>query len=99
MCVVLLAKYPVRGQSKTRLIPVVGEEGAQRVARAMLSDILQVRSVRRTSQEPRLTDLMLLPCVRSALGAIAPCRACVRSSCSRLRRKTRICVRLPKSWA
>ena len=38
--VVLFAKCPIAGSSKTRLAPLFGEEGAASLAQAMLSDIL-----------------------------------------------------------
>lgn len=38
--IVLVAKYPTAGKSKTRLIPALGEDGATKMARAMLSDLL-----------------------------------------------------------
>ena len=38
--IVLVAKCPRPGHSKTRLIPLLGAEGAADFARAMLSDIL-----------------------------------------------------------
>lgn len=38
--VVLVAKFPAPGRSKTRLAPLVGEQGAAAVARAMLADKL-----------------------------------------------------------
>ena len=49
--IVVVSKCPTRGKSKTRLIPLLGEEGAATLAKAMLSDVLMtltkcVRSVR-----------------------------------------------------
>ena len=38
--VVVVAKCPIPGKSKTRLIPLVGEKGSARLAKAMLSDVL-----------------------------------------------------------
>jgi len=38
---VLVAKYPTPGTSKTRLIPALGEDGAATLARAMLLDLLE----------------------------------------------------------
>ena len=39
--IVLVAKSPIPGKSKTRLIPLLGPQGAAVLAEAMLSDILQ----------------------------------------------------------
>jgi uncharacterized protein len=42
----VIAKEPVAGLAKTRLLPALGEEGAARAAAAMLADTLAaVRSV------------------------------------------------------
>jgi glycosyltransferase A (GT-A) superfamily protein (DUF2064 family) len=38
--IVLVAKCPIPGKSKTRLIPLLGEDGSVALAQAMLSDIL-----------------------------------------------------------
>lgn len=38
--VVVFAKCPLPGKSKTRLIPMLGEEGSSQLAKAMLSDVL-----------------------------------------------------------
>ncbi len=38
--IVVVAKCPLPGSCKTRLIPLLGEEGAASLARAMLSDVL-----------------------------------------------------------
>lgn len=38
--IVVVSKCPIRGKSKTRLIPLLGEEGAATLAKAMLSDVL-----------------------------------------------------------
>lgn len=38
--VVVFAKCPIAGASKTRLAPLLGPEGAALLAKAMLSDIL-----------------------------------------------------------
>ena len=38
--VIVVAKCPVAGVSKTRLAPLLGAEGAAMLAQAMLSDIL-----------------------------------------------------------
>mmetsp|Transcript_34157 Transcript_34157/g.72782 ORF Transcript_34157/g.72782 Transcript_34157/m.72782 type:complete len:391 (-) Transcript_34157:126-1298(-) len=38
--VVVFAKCPIAGSSKTRLAPLLGAEGAARLAKAMLSDVL-----------------------------------------------------------
>ena len=38
--VVVVAKCPIPGRSKTRLIPLLGEEGSSKLAKAMLSDVL-----------------------------------------------------------
>jgi len=38
--IVVLAKCPIPGKSKTRLIPLLGEEGSAALAQAMLSDVL-----------------------------------------------------------
>lgn len=42
--IVVVAKCPIAGKSKTRLIPLLGEEGSARLAKAMLSDVLQTLS-------------------------------------------------------
>ncbi|VEU35306.1 unnamed protein product [Pseudo-nitzschia multistriata] len=39
--IVVVAKCPIPGKSKTRLIPLMGEEGSVRMAKAMLSDVLK----------------------------------------------------------
>jgi glycosyltransferase A (GT-A) superfamily protein (DUF2064 family) len=39
-CIVVVAKCPLPGTSKTRLAPLLGEDGAAALARAMLSDVL-----------------------------------------------------------
>ena len=39
--IVLVAKCPIPGKSKTRLIPLLGPEGSSALATAMLKDILQ----------------------------------------------------------
>ena len=39
--VVVMAKAPVAGRVKTRLVPVLGAEGAARLARALLEDGLR----------------------------------------------------------
>jgi glycosyltransferase A (GT-A) superfamily protein (DUF2064 family) len=41
MPIVVIAKCPIPGMSKTRLIPLLGETHAASFARAMLSDVLQ----------------------------------------------------------
>lgn len=38
--VVVVAKCPIAGVSKTRLAPLLGDEGAAQLAQAMLSDVL-----------------------------------------------------------
>jgi len=38
--IVVVAKVPVAGKSKTRLIPKFGEDGSAKLARAMLLDVL-----------------------------------------------------------
>jgi hypothetical protein len=38
--IIIVAKCPLAGKSKTRLIPLVGESGAVKLASAMLSDVL-----------------------------------------------------------
>ncbi len=38
--IVVVARCPLAGTCKTRLIPLLGEEGAACLARAMLSDVL-----------------------------------------------------------
>jgi glycosyltransferase A (GT-A) superfamily protein (DUF2064 family) len=38
--IVVVAKCPIPGKSKTRLIPLLGEHGSVALAKAMLSDIL-----------------------------------------------------------
>lgn len=49
MSIVVVAKAPLPGRSKTRLIPLLGEEGSVQVAEAMLSDVLVAISVRTTN--------------------------------------------------
>ena len=39
--IVVVAKCPIPGKSKTRLIPLLGEEGSVRLARGMLSDVVK----------------------------------------------------------
>lgn len=38
--IVVVAKCPIPGSSKTRLIPSLGADGAARLAEAMLADVL-----------------------------------------------------------
>jgi len=38
--IVIFAKCPIPGSSKTRLSPLLGDQGSALVAKAMLSDIL-----------------------------------------------------------
>jgi glycosyltransferase A (GT-A) superfamily protein (DUF2064 family) len=38
--IVVVAKCPIPGSSKTRLIPLLGREGSTRLAEAMLKDVL-----------------------------------------------------------
>jgi hypothetical protein len=38
--IVVVAKCPIPGKSKTRLIPLLGEKGSTQLAKAMLSDVL-----------------------------------------------------------
>jgi hypothetical protein len=38
--IVIVAKCPIKGKSKTRLMPLLGEQGSVDLARAMLSDVL-----------------------------------------------------------
>jgi hypothetical protein len=38
--IAVIAKCPMAGKSKTRLIPLLGEQGSAALARAMLSDVL-----------------------------------------------------------
>ena len=38
--IVVFAKCPIAGASKTRLAPLLGDDGAAALARAMLSDVL-----------------------------------------------------------
>ena len=38
--IVVFAKCPIPGTSKTRLAPLLGDEGAAALAEAMLSDIM-----------------------------------------------------------
>lgn len=42
--IVLVAKCPIPKKSKTRLIPLLGEEGSAQFAEAMLSDVLEALS-------------------------------------------------------
>ena len=46
--VVVVAKCPIAGKTKTRLIPLLGEDGSAHLAKAMLSDVLMTidKSVR-----------------------------------------------------
>mmetsp|Transcript_41834 Transcript_41834/g.100842 ORF Transcript_41834/g.100842 Transcript_41834/m.100842 type:complete len:336 (+) Transcript_41834:153-1160(+) len=39
-CIVVVAKCPIPGKSKTRLIPLLGKDGSSKLAKAMLSDVL-----------------------------------------------------------
>jgi glycosyltransferase A (GT-A) superfamily protein (DUF2064 family) len=38
--IVVVAKCPIPGKSKTRLIPLLGKEGSTKLSKAMLSDVL-----------------------------------------------------------
>ena len=38
--IVVVAKCPIPGKSKTRLIPLLGEHGSSKLSKAMLSDVL-----------------------------------------------------------
>lgn len=38
--IVVVAKCPIPNKSKTRLIPLLGEEGSAKFAKALLSDVL-----------------------------------------------------------
>lgn len=38
--IVVVAKCPMKGKSKTRLVPLLGEQGSVDLALAMLSDVL-----------------------------------------------------------
>ena len=38
--IVVVAKCPIPGKTKTRLIPLLTEDGAARLSKAMLSDVL-----------------------------------------------------------
>ena len=40
-CLLLVAKFPTRGVSKTRLFPILGEDRALCLAKAMLADLLK----------------------------------------------------------
>jgi glycosyltransferase A (GT-A) superfamily protein (DUF2064 family) len=42
--IVVVAKCPIPGKSKTRLIPLLGPEGSVVLAKAMLSDVLTTLS-------------------------------------------------------
>jgi hypothetical protein len=42
--IVVVAKCPLPGQAKTRLIPLLGQEGAVKLATAMLCDVLTTLS-------------------------------------------------------
>ncbi len=39
--IVIFAKYPISGSSKTRLSPLLGDDGSASLARAMLSDVIE----------------------------------------------------------
>ena len=55
---VVVAKCPLPGESKTRLIPLVGEEGSSQLATAMLADVLTCLTLLDTSS--RSVDRILL---------------------------------------
>ena len=40
-CLLLVTKFPTRGISKTRLFPILGEDRALCLAKAMLADLLK----------------------------------------------------------
>jgi uncharacterized protein len=64
----VIAKEPVAGLAKTRLVPVLGEAGAARAATAMLADTLA--AVRATGADPWLC---FTPAeARERLGRLAP---------------------------
>jgi hypothetical protein len=42
--IVVVAKCPIPGKSKTRLIPLLGPEGSAQLAQAMLADVLSTLS-------------------------------------------------------
>jgi hypothetical protein len=56
-CVVVFLKVPLKGKSKTRLIPTFGEVGALALARAMAQDTL-----RRLGSDPRFCAARLVAC-------------------------------------
>ena len=67
--VIVVAKCPVAGVSKTRLAPLLGAEGAAMLAQAMLSDILISLSECVSSLLMRLLDLsMQMLCFNYVLG-------------------------------
>jgi uncharacterized protein len=64
----VIAKEPVAGLAKTRLVPALGEAGATRAAAAMLADTLA--AVRSVGAEPWLC---FTPAeARERLGRLAP---------------------------
>jgi uncharacterized protein len=64
----VIAKEPVAGLAKTRLVPALGEAGAARAAAAMLTDTLA--AVRAADAEPWLC---FTPAeARERLGRLAP---------------------------
>jgi hypothetical protein len=64
----VIAKEPVAGLAKTRLVPALGEAGAARVAAAMLADTLA--AVRASGAEPWLC--FTPAAARERLGRLAP---------------------------
>ena len=38
--IIVVAKCPIAGKSKTRLVPLLGKDGSAKLAKAMLSDVL-----------------------------------------------------------
>jgi rSAM/selenodomain-associated transferase 1 len=64
----VIAKEPVAGQAKTRLVPAFGEAGAARAAAAMLADTLA--AVRSSGADPWLCFTPAT--ARERLGALAP---------------------------
>jgi hypothetical protein len=54
--IVLVAKCPIPGKSKTRLIPLLGEDGSVALAQAMLSDILTNLTALVSASAPQRDD-------------------------------------------
>ena len=66
--IIVVAKCPIAGKSKTRLVPLLGKDGSAKLAKAMLSDVLMtlercVSSVGTSHSKPKVGKLtFFFPC-------------------------------------